>query len=73
MKPRADALFLEQFREHAGTYTNPPCGCSLDGPDRDCDVGHALFRVGTRNGDPVSSGCFLREMVNPPHPRASHR
>lgn len=60
--PRVDGVLLAEYREHAGRLTNPACGCSLDAPDRDCNVGYSLFVVATRNRDPVRQDCMLALM-----------
>ena len=59
MRPRIDPVFLALYREHAATYANPPCGCALDAPDRECDVGYSLWVVATRNRDIVNQGCIV--------------
>jgi hypothetical protein len=64
---RADRLFWEEYVAHVGRVI---CGCDLLSPDDDCDVGCALFRMGNRKQDQVSSGVYVNEMLDPPRPRA---
>jgi hypothetical protein len=45
-KPTIDALFLGQFRDHVGTCLT--CACTFEGPDRNCDMGVALWNLATR-------------------------
>lgn len=59
------------YRDHAAYSLT--CGCSLATPDIDCDLGAALYSLRTRPQEPVHHEVFLREMLNPPHPRASAR
>jgi Holliday junction resolvase RusA-like endonuclease len=43
-RPCIDALFLAEYRDHAATSLT--CGCNPgDEPDRDCDLGFALYQV----------------------------
>lgn len=42
---RVDSVFLAQFRDHVG---KAECGCNLDGPAKDCDIGEALYRCAYR-------------------------
>jgi hypothetical protein len=44
---RVDGYFWLSYRRHVGTFTIPPCGCDLNGPDRMCDLGYALFKLAT--------------------------
>jgi hypothetical protein len=59
------------YRDHAGRSLT--CGCSLVAPDKDCNLGTALYSLLTRPQEPVHHELCLREMLNPPHPRASAR
>ena len=59
------------FRDHAAHSLT--CGCSLAKPDKDCDLGTALYSLLTRPQEPVHQELELREMLTPPHPRASYR
>jgi hypothetical protein len=62
MNPKIDGLLLAEYRRHAASYNNPPCGCSIEGPDRDCDVGWSLYQIATRNREPVHQDCMLAMM-----------
>jgi hypothetical protein len=45
-KGHVDSVFLAEYREHAGNSLD--CGCGLDSPSYDCDLGHALYAVATQ-------------------------
>jgi hypothetical protein len=68
-KPKIDALFLAQYREHAASCfhrvgtTRIIDGCLPDGPPmHGCDVGEVLHRLATRQRDPVKQDCMLAMM-----------
>jgi hypothetical protein len=45
---KTDGYFLAHYRTHVAnscTLAHVSCGCNLDGPDRDCDLGWALWKV----------------------------
>ncbi len=75
-----DGLFFEQYRKHAANCFHVRGlkrvidGCLPDGPPlAGCDIGEALHRLAIRKQDQIQSGVCLREMLHPPHPRASYR
>lgn len=59
------------YRDHA--TTSLVCGCSVAAPDPDCANGLALYALLTKPQEPFHMELCLREMLNPPHPRASYR
>jgi hypothetical protein len=43
-----DGYMLACYRRHCGSLTDADCHCSADGPDRDCDLGWALWKCANR-------------------------
>jgi hypothetical protein len=68
---RAGTFFKREFREHVGRSTS--CICTFDGPDPGCNVGYSLWTCATRPQVPVVQSLEMREMLRPPHPRATAR
>jgi len=62
VKRKVDRVLMAEYRQHVATYTRPACGCSLDAPDRECNVGYSLFVVATRNREPINQACVLALM-----------
>lgn len=46
MRRVADAYHWAAYRTHVGKAEK--CGCGLDGPDRNCDLGWALYAVAVK-------------------------
>jgi hypothetical protein len=41
-----DGYMLACYRRHVGNSEH--CGCNFDGPDRECDLGWALWKCANR-------------------------